>query len=72
MEEEDIKRGIIILALDNLIYTYKSALEENLNEEYDTEEMNFIIDAAQIIMEEMGQDLKKPSDKIERPRWKKH
>ena len=70
---EDIKNSIIILALNNLLIDYESALEitrNNQNSEVEPEYIQFIIDTAKLILMEF--EGKFDSDHtISRPIWNK-
>lgn len=70
---EDIKNSIIILALNNLLIDYESALEitkNNQNSEVEPEYIQFIIDTAKLVLMEF--DSKLDSDHtISRPIWNK-
>lgn len=70
---EDIKNSIIILALNNLLIDYESALEitkNNQNSEVEPEYIQFIIDTAKLVLMEF--DSKLDSDNtISRPIWNK-
>ena len=63
--DEDIKNSIIILALENLIIDYESALEIIENTQ-DKEYIQFIIDNAKITLSEFGIQIK---TEISRPKW---
>ena len=62
--DEDIKNSILILALENLILDYESALEIIENSE-DKEYIQFIIYSAKILLS----GFVKPSTQISRPKW---
>lgn len=66
--DKDLKKNIIILALDNLISSYSIALEdaETTLEKEDIETMQEIIQGAQEILLEYSQDITTP-----RPQWNK-
>ena len=51
---EEVKKNIIILALDNLIHSYSIALENNENalDENDKEYLHYVIDSAALILGE--------------------
>lgn len=63
--EQDIKNYIILIALDNLISTYKDALDIMQLEPQERELLQQIIDSAQIIYNEMY------NPQIKKPIWKK-
>lgn len=63
--DEDIKNSIIILALENLIIDYESALEIIENTQ-DKEYIQFIIDNAKIALIESNVQI---NTEISRPKW---
>ena len=63
--DEDIKNSIIILALENLIIDYESALEIIENTQ-DKEYIQFIIDNAKIALIESNVKI---NTEISRPKW---
>ena len=63
--DEDIKNSIIILALENLIIDYESALEIIENTQ-DREYIQFIIDNAKIALIESNVQI---NTEISRPKW---
>lgn len=63
--DEDIKNSIIILALENLIIDYESALEIIENTQ-DKEYIQFIIDNAKIALIESNIQI---NTEISRPKW---
>ena len=65
--DEDIKNSIIILALENLIIDYESALEI-IEDTQDKEYIQFIIDTAKLALIESGIQI---NTKISRPKWNK-
>ena len=62
---EDIKNSIIILALNNLLIDYESALEIIENTQ-DKEYIQFIIDNAKITLMGFGIQI---NTEISRPKW---
>jgi hypothetical protein len=70
---EDIKNSIIILALNNLLIDYESALEitrNNQNSEVEPEYIQFIIDTAKLVLMEF-EDKFDSDHTISRPIWNK-
>lgn len=63
---EDIKKNIIILALDNLIHSYSIALENNENtlDETDKEYLHYVIDSAALILGEYADIVNN-----QKPKW---
>jgi hypothetical protein len=70
---EDIKNSIIILGLDLLIYTYTNALEEDLiKEEEEKKFSQYLIQNAQNIMDELGNQISGETQTISKPIWQKN
>lgn len=65
--DENIKNSIVILALDNLILDYESALEI-IEDSQDKQYIQFIVDSAKLILGEMGNEVNIDT-KISRPKW---
>ena len=64
---DDIKKSIIIIALDNLIGECNDSLEEA--DEDQKEYLQFIIDSSKLILQEIGLEVQIPTT-IKRPSWK--
>jgi hypothetical protein len=67
--EEDIKKSIIILALDLFASAYEDALENGKILPGDIEEANLYIEVSRNLIQEIGKELD-DSPKIKRPKWK--
>lgn len=65
--EEDIKKKVIIIALDNLIETYKNALDELKLTAEEEEFTKNLINISQTILSEMCSE----ESEIKRPIWNK-
>jgi hypothetical protein len=66
---EDLKNSIIILALDNLAYTYEIALEDAKNmPEDEIDYLHFIIGYSRDLIQQLGGNL--GNQPISRPKWK--
>jgi flagellin-specific chaperone FliS len=68
---ENIKRGIIILALDNTIKSYEEAIALNyITNPEDLDEANFVIDISKEIINDLKEKMDVEKDtKIKRPKW---
>ena len=64
---DDIKKSIIIIALDNLIGECNDSLEEA--DEDQKEYLQFIIDSSKLILQEIGLEVQILTT-IKRPSWK--
>lgn len=63
--DEDTKKYIILLALDNLINTYKDALDIMQLTQEETQILNKIIYLSQVLYNEMY------NPQIPKPKWKR-
>lgn len=63
--DEDTKKYIILLALDNLINTYKDALDIMQLTQEETQILNKIIYLSQVLYNEMY------NPQISKPKWKR-
>ena len=69
--DHDLKKALIILALDNLANINEITLEDTQNSSIEEREYaQFIINSCRELISEMGQDFKGETH-IPRPKWKK-
>lgn len=69
--DPDLKKALIILALDNLANINEITLEDTQNSSMEEREYaQFIIKSCRELISEMGQDFK-GEPHIPRPKWKK-